>query len=91
MSGNSIPSLINGSAGKPTVVTVGKKSPCRGCGATLQKGDRCYAVPNPRASFSNPRRFCGMCFKEILERTGQDLTALEKSLQGGNGFESDSE
>ena len=49
MSKNSIPSLINGSAGVPKVATAGKECLCRGCGASISKGEKCFDIPNPRS------------------------------------------
>jgi len=78
MSGNKIPSLINGSAGCPTVATAGKKCVCKGCGLSIVMGEKCYDIPNPRASFSNTRRFCAVCFKKVLVKTKADVTTLEE-------------
>ena len=77
MSKNSIPSLINGSAGVPKVATAGKACPCRGCGASISKGERCFDIPNPRASFSNSRRFCQICFNSVLAKTKADIAEFE--------------
>jgi len=77
MSGSKIPSLINGSAGRPSAETAGKKCPCKGCGGSIVMGEKCYDIPNPRASFSNPRRFCAACFKKVLMKTQADVTELE--------------
>jgi hypothetical protein len=80
MSLSKIPSLINGSAGKPTVATAGKKCPCVGCGAAIIKGEKCFDIPNPRTAFSNSRRFCADCFKSVLAKTKADLAKLETTL-----------
>ena len=77
MSGSKIPSLINGSAGRPTTATAGKKCECKGCGADIIMGEKCYDIPNPRASFSNSKRFCAACFNKVLVKTKADVAALE--------------
>jgi hypothetical protein len=77
MSANSIPSLINGSAGRPKSETAGKKCECKGCGAEIIKGAKCFDIPNPHKSFSNPRRFCQTCFKAVLAKTKLDISVFE--------------
>lgn len=77
MSGNKIPSLINGSTGRPETSVAGKKTPCRGCGKAIVKGEKCVDVPNPRSPFSASRRFCGDCFKKIIAKTKNDVMGLE--------------
>jgi hypothetical protein len=77
MSQNKIPSLINGSAGRPTTETAGKKCNCTGCNAILTKGDKCFLIPNPRKAFSTPRRLCPACFKLVLAKTKTDIAELE--------------
>jgi hypothetical protein len=43
----------------------GKECPCRGCGASISKGEKCFDIPNPRTAFSNSRRFCRVCFDGV--------------------------
>jgi hypothetical protein len=71
-----IPSLINGSAGKPKLATAGKKCECRACGSEFVKGDRCAIIPNPR-SMGSDKRFCRTCFALILAKTRRDVTVLD--------------
>jgi len=77
MSKDSIPSLINGSAGVPKAAVAGKVCSCRGCKSAITKGDKCFDIPNPRKAFSNSRRFCVACFKLVLAKTKADLSELE--------------
>lgn len=79
MSRNNIPSLINGSAGVPKVAIAGKECPCRGCGASIGKGEKCFDIPNPRTAFSNSRRFCRVCFDGVLAKTKADVAEFEQS------------
>jgi hypothetical protein len=74
---NKIPSLINGSAGVPSLEIAGKKCSCAGCDAEIVKGERCFDVPNPRTAFSNTKRFCGECFGIALDKTRADIVKLE--------------
>ena len=77
MSGHRIPSLINGSAGRPGLALAGKKSTCKGCGREILKGEKCVDIPNPRAAFASSKRFCCNCFKEIIAKTKQELATFE--------------
>jgi hypothetical protein len=77
MSQNNIPSLINGSAGRPAVTVAGKKCECKGCDAEIVKGEKCFDIPNPRKAFSNSRRFCQACFKLVLAKTREDVAQFE--------------
>jgi hypothetical protein len=77
MSQNRIPSLINGSAGRPAAAIAGKKCDCVGCDAAIVKGEKCFDIPNPRKAFSNSRRFCHACFKKVLAKTRTDVAELE--------------
>lgn len=74
---NKIPSLINGSAGKPTLETAGKKGSCSGCDAEIVKGESCFDIPNPRTAFSNTKRYCVECFGIALDKTKADIAELE--------------
>jgi hypothetical protein len=75
---SSVPSLINGSTGKPELASCGKSCPCRGCEIDLPKGARCFDVPNPRTKFASSRRFCPACFQLILEKTRRDIDVLAR-------------
>ena len=77
MSPNSIPSLINGSAGRPAVAIAGKRSDCKGCHASISKGEKCFDIPNPSTAYGNPRRFCLTCFKDVIAKTKADIIKLE--------------
>jgi len=74
------PSLIGSSLGRPSQVTAGKRSPCSRCAVDILMGQTCYDVPQPPKKFSASRRFCLACFKTVLEKTRQDLAALEALL-----------
>lgn len=78
MSKTNIPSLVNGSAGVPKTAVAGKECPCRGCGSSISMGEKCFDIPNPRKAFSNSRRFCQVCFKEVLAKTKADIAEFEQ-------------
>ena len=77
MPGNKIPSLINGSAGKPKKTVALRKTSCRGCGQNILKDEQCFDIPNPRSSFASSKRFCKHCFQKIVAKTRQDIINLE--------------
>ena len=77
MSPNRIPSLINGATGRPKSKIAGRKCECKGCGAEIVKGEKCFDIPNPHESFSNSRRFCQTCFKAVVAKTKLDIASLE--------------
>lgn len=77
MSPNSIPSLINGSAGRPRLATAGKKCECKGCHASISKSEKCFDIPNPSTAYANTRRFCPACFKEVIAKTKLDIAKFE--------------
>ena len=80
MSQNKIPSLINGSAGRPVFAAAGRKCPCIGCGNSIVKGENCFDIPNPRKAFSHSKRFCLSCFKVVLAKTRTDVDEFETML-----------
>lgn len=71
------PSLIGSSLGRPEVATAGKRCACSRCEAVIPMGERCYDVPQPSKPFSRTRRFCVPCFKNVLDKTKEDLTEME--------------
>jgi hypothetical protein len=77
MTQNSIPSLINGAAGKPVLAEAGKKCTCKGCGSVITMGEKCFDIPNPHTAHSNSRRFCASCFAAVIKRTKADIEKLE--------------
>lgn len=40
-------------------------------------GEKCYDVPQPQKKFASTRRFCSICFRNVLQQTKQDLVDLE--------------
>ncbi len=71
-----VPSLIGSTLGTPTPVVIEKKCKCKRCDAVLEKGTKCYAIPQLGGSFVNHRRYCDSCFKTILGKTKSDLDKL---------------
>lgn len=72
-----IPSLISGSSGKPEPVTAQRKCQCARCGCNILKGVRCFDIPKVGGAFRNTKRYCGECFKSILEQTDKDVSELK--------------
>ena len=74
-------SLITGSSGKPKKVEVGKRLECKHCGASLEKGDMCFAIPKPGSGgFGTKWRYCFLCFGTILDITSRDLEQMRNEL-----------
>lgn len=70
------PSLIGGSNGRPKRASVKKKSECARCHSTLEVETDCFEIPKVGGAFANSKRFCQECFKNILEKTSEDLEKL---------------
>lgn len=70
------PSLIGSTLGTPKLVTIAKSTPCKRCGTALHKGLVCYAIPQLGGAFTNLRRYCTPCFRNILQKTKEDLESL---------------
>lgn len=72
------PSLIGSSLGRPDASLAGRLCACSRCKAAILMGDKCYDVPQPQKRFSQTRRFCASCFRAVLEKTKEDLAAIEE-------------
>lgn len=75
------PSLIGSSNGRPKSVTVERKCKCRRCDGELLAGTTCFDIPKTGGAFSSMRRFCGACYKKVLEQTEKDLADLKNQIQ----------
>ena len=71
-----VPSLIGSTNGRPKRVSVGRKSECSRCHASLLKGQTCIAIPKLGAAFSVSKRVCDECFQAIVWKTREDLEAI---------------
>jgi len=71
------PSLIGGSLGRPVCTIAGRACSCSRCQTDIVKSEKCYDVPQPQKQFSNSRRFCVSCFKQVLKKSEEDLKALD--------------
>lgn len=74
-----VPSLIGSTLGRPKQVVVEKKCCCKRCGADMEKGTHCFAIPQLGGTFQNYRRYCDACFEAILKKTAADLNELVKA------------
>ncbi|MEE9443141.1 MAG: hypothetical protein V3V99_10805 [candidate division Zixibacteria bacterium] len=70
------PSLISGTNGTPKRASVKRKSACKRCKTTLEKGTTCIDIPQSGRGVSSKKRYCNDCFKNILEKTKSDLEEL---------------
>lgn len=71
------PSLIGASNGRPKRVPVLRQSKCSRCGGPIAMGDDCFGIPKSGVGFRNERRYCQLCFNNILEQTQKDLDELK--------------
>jgi hypothetical protein len=69
--------LIGSSLGRPREKTCGRETACSRCGDSIVRGEICYDVPQPTKPHSSTRRFCRVCFEEVLRQTKCDLSKLE--------------
>ena len=72
-----IPSLITGSSGKPVKVTAKRQRACGRCSSNIMAGESCFEVPKVGGGFSSKKTYCLSCFKEVLEKTKEDVAQLE--------------
>jgi len=70
------PSLIGGSNGRPKRANVKRRSECSRCHRTLEAGTDCFEIPKVGGAFANSKRVCQECFKNILQKTAEDLEEL---------------
>ena len=75
-----IPSLITGSSGKPVKVVAKRQRPCSRCSCSISSGNSCFEVPKVGGGFSSRKTFCKDCFKEVLEKTKEDVAQLEGAI-----------
>lgn len=72
------PSLIGSSLGRPDIAQAGRRCKCSRCDSEIVKGDECFDVPQPTKPHSSTRRFCRMCFANVIEQSRKDLEELAK-------------
>jgi hypothetical protein len=75
------PSLLTGSSGKPTKTIAQRCRKCTRCSANISKNEVYFEIPKVGGGFTNKKPFCLECFKEILNQTKIDLSALEESVE----------
>lgn len=71
------PSLIGSPLGRPRKEICRRETPCSRCREGIVKGEDCYDVPQPMKPHSATRRFCRVCFENVLEQTKRDLEKIE--------------
>jgi hypothetical protein len=72
-----VPSLIGGTNGRPKRVPIKNNGyQCSRCHAPFMTGQTCLAIPKLGAAYSSVKRVCNDCFKDILQKTSDDLQAL---------------
>jgi hypothetical protein len=71
------PSLIGSSNGRPKKVQVERNSECYRCGCNIEPGQDCFGIPKIGSGFSSLKRYCKVCFQNILEQTQKDLEEVK--------------
>lgn len=71
------PSLIGFANGRPSRITVKKKSSCVRCSDAILAGADCFNVPQKSAGFTREKRFCKTCYDLVLSQTSKDLESLK--------------
>lgn len=74
------PSLIGGSNGKPSKISIQRGCKCYRCEDSLKNGTECIEIPQLGGSFTNKRRVCFECYEKILKQTQDDLDSLKELL-----------
>ena len=64
--------------GSPRRAVVERASECKRCKASLQKGTKCFEIPQLRSPFAGAKKYCDDCFAGILTKTQEDLEALKE-------------
>lgn len=72
------PSFITSSFGKPRIVEARRKRTCKRCDKEIERETTCIEVPQPGTM--GARTFCKECIREIIQKSREDLDALEKQL-----------
>ena len=75
-----VPSLIGGSNGRPKRIQVKRVSKCARCETELLAGTFCIEIPQLAKAYKAPKRICLSCFKNILDKTEQDINELKAYL-----------
>ena len=76
-----VPSLIGGSNGRPQKVQVKGTSKCARCKVKLLAGIFCIEIPQLAKAFKSPKRICLSCFRDILDKTEEDLESLKTYIK----------
>lgn len=72
------PSLIGSTNGRPRRVIVERKCRCCRCKCDIEIGTDCYGIPHLGSGFHPIKRYCGDCYKQVLEQTERDLEIVKK-------------
>jgi hypothetical protein len=75
------PSLISASNGRPKRVDVQRKSTCCRCDCGIEAGAHCFNIPKAGQGFSKEKRYCLVCYKNVIEQTEKDLVELKEEIK----------
>lgn len=74
------PSLIGSSNGRPERSIAQRKCKCARCNRELMKNDICFDIPKLGQAFTSSKRFCRICYEQVLEQTEKDLNQLKQNI-----------
>jgi len=72
------PSLIGGGAGASKFVVARRVRRCRRCDVSMRRGSHCVEVKIPGKMGS--KTYCLSCFRDVLERSREDLNVLARQV-----------
>ncbi len=80
MARGKVPSLISTNNGGITYTEVKRSGNCSRCKCVLTKGVKVGLLRVAKAGFSNNKRLCLSCVKEIVIKTQSDLDKIKAPL-----------
>jgi len=80
MARGKVPSLLSTNNGGITYAEVERAGSCSRCKCALRKGEKVGLLKVAKAGFSNNKRLCLHCVKEIVTKTQADLDMIKAPL-----------
>lgn len=76
-----IPSLISAGNGYPEKDMPQKKCFCSRCEAVIMEMSTSFLIPKKVNGFTNKKRYCLGCFKDVIDQTKKDLDEITKLVE----------
>ena len=74
------PSLISLNNGNPKKAEVRRKSICTRCKRDIESGVDCFEISRIISGFKQSRRYCKICFTNIIQQTEKDLEKIKNLM-----------